>query len=419
MRTKHPFRILMVLLPLALVLAACNTSGDAATTTAASDTTTSIAGDPTTTASDTNTTMTSPSEIALGATAALTGPFAGSCTVQSAAVEAWIEHINESGGVDGAQITWTVLDDGGDPERGASNVRRLIESDGVVALLSSCGTPGVVASLPLAEEAGVPMLFPNSVSSSVQLPPPPNVFSIIPLFDQQAAALFNHLVDTQGPGDVALVYLDGFDPNIVPAMEQLTTDAGVELVEAIPVAVDEANWGSIVIRLQEAEPDYVIMAGTTPGAAQLAVEMDRQGFEPTAYASTYGAADSIFLQSAGPAGEGVITASPVVAPSDPAAEECNATLPEDVDPSFYTVLGCATVQAGLEVIARALEMGGATPENMIEAVTTLDGFETGLLPPLSFSDTHLLGDGIAIWQVSDEQYETLGDFAPLPEPTWR
>src|SRR5690606_32028385 len=124
--------------------------------------------------------------IKLGATATISGAFAGSCTKQVAGAKAWIDKVNADGGVNGRQIEWTVLDDGADPQRGVSNVRRLI-NEGVVAFFDNCGSAGTVASLPEVERAGIPNLFVNSVSDAILHPVKETTYTLLPLFDQQLA----------------------------------------------------------------------------------------------------------------------------------------------------------------------------------------------------------------------------------------
>jgi branched-chain amino acid transport system substrate-binding protein len=341
--------------------------------------------------------------IKLGATATITGPYAGSCTKQVAGAQGWIDAVNAEGGVNGRQIEWTVLDDAGDPQRGVSNVRKLI-GEGAVALFDNCGSAGTVASLQLVDREGIPNLFVNSASDAILHPLHESTYTLTPLFDQQLAAEIPALMEANGPGSAALVYLDGFSPNILPAVELAVTDAGGELVADIGVTGDTTNWGPTVLQLKEANPDYVFIAGTTPGSGQLVAEMANQGFTPAkGVAGTYGMADDIYLQFAGDAAVGNTTIAPVIPPGDPKAAECNATLAGDETPSFYSVMGCASAKA----MVAALVAAGDTIdyESILGALPELDSSDVPELASLTYSDSHLMVDSLFLWTVGADGFE--------------
>jgi branched-chain amino acid transport system substrate-binding protein len=341
--------------------------------------------------------------IKLGATATITGPFAGACTEQIAGAQAWFDSVNAAGGINGREIEWDVLDDAGDPQRGVSNVRRLLGAD-TTALFDNCGSAGTVASLPEVKRAGIPNLFVNSVSDAILRPTPPTTYTLMPLYDQQLAALIPHVMKKDGFGTAALVYLDGFSKNILPGVEWAVTEAGGKLVTSIPVPADTNNWGPTVIQLKAANPDYVIIAGTTPGSGQLLAEMGKQNFSPAkGVIGSYSMADQIFLDFAGETTEDISLVSPVVPASHSAAEACNATLPEGQEAGMYTLLGCVSAQA----MVAALEAAGddLTSENILAALERLSPEAAPQLAGLQYSDTHLLNDSLYVWRVADGGFQ--------------
>jgi branched-chain amino acid transport system substrate-binding protein len=306
-----------------------------------------------------------------------------------------------------------VLDDAGDPQRGVSNVRKELDQD-VVALFDNCGSAGTVASLPEVERAGVPNLFVNSVSDKILRPPPPTTYTLNPLYDQQLATLIPHVLQEKGPGTVALVYLDGFSDNIVPSAQWATAQAGGELVATIAVAGDTSNWGPVVIQLRDANPDYVFIAGTTPGSGQLVAAMHEQNYvPPKGVAGAYAMADEIFLQFAGDAAEGVQLVSPIVPASDPKAQACNETLPADQVPGFYTLMGCLSAQALVASLTAAGD--DLSSESILKAVKSLDAADIPGLSGLSQSDSPLLTDSLYVWQVQDGKF-SLQQPDPIPVP---
>src|SRR5262249_3554345 len=50
-------------------------------------------------------------------------------------LEAWANHVNTTGGINGHPVDLTVLDDGGDPAKALQNAKQLVEQNKVVAMV--------------------------------------------------------------------------------------------------------------------------------------------------------------------------------------------------------------------------------------------------------------------------------------------
>ncbi|WP_050053556.1 ABC transporter substrate-binding protein [Pseudarthrobacter siccitolerans] len=319
--------------------------------------------------------------IKIGATAPLSGALSPGCLKTIGGARGWIDKVNAEGGINGRQIEFTVLDDEGDPQRGVSNARRLI-GDGVAAFVDNCGSPGTVAAIPVIDAAGIPNLFPNSASDAIVHPGAPTLFTLLPPFDQQLATVLPYAMDKNGPGKVALVYIDGLSPNIVPAAEWAVKKSGGTMVAELGVPGATTDWGPTVIKLKEANPDYVAIAHATPATGYLVAEMDRQGLKPPkGIIAAYQGADTIYSKNAGAAATGTITTFATVMNTDPKAKECNETLPADVEQGGFTVLGCAFMKAALEILKKAEASDkGLSSESILEAVKGFDGAGLPELP---------------------------------------
>ena len=77
-------------------------------------------------------------KIAIGSTGPFTGRRAGADVLRGE--QAYFRFVNARGGVNGRQIEFELIDDGGDASRAAANARRLIERDSVFALFSVVGS---------------------------------------------------------------------------------------------------------------------------------------------------------------------------------------------------------------------------------------------------------------------------------------
>ncbi len=93
----------------------------------------------------------------IGVTFPLTGPLADSSLLYIKGAEVAVEEINNAGGVNGHPLQLAVEDSQGTPQAGIAAMRKLVQVDGVQAILTIY-TNVVTAQIPLAEQVKVPFL---------------------------------------------------------------------------------------------------------------------------------------------------------------------------------------------------------------------------------------------------------------------
>ncbi len=130
-------RLLILTAVVALVAVACSGGGAATTTSAAPGTTQAATTTaPATTTTTVAATTAAPGEpIKLGSVNSLTGQIV--FPEASAAAKAVFDRVNAEGGIGGRPIEYLIEDDAGDPAGAAQAARRLVEDEGVVALVGS------------------------------------------------------------------------------------------------------------------------------------------------------------------------------------------------------------------------------------------------------------------------------------------
>ena len=105
-------------------------------------------------------------EIVVGSCAALEGPakFLGTQTVMGA--KAYLNEVNERGGIHGRKLRLVSYDDGYEPERAAECFNRL-RKDGVFAAAFFVGTPTAAKYVPLMEAEKLPLVVHTGDSRDV------------------------------------------------------------------------------------------------------------------------------------------------------------------------------------------------------------------------------------------------------------
>ncbi|MCC2105818.1 MAG: ABC transporter substrate-binding protein, partial [Hyphomicrobiales bacterium] len=79
-------------------------------------------------------------EIKIGQTTAYSGPASAYSTIAKAEA-AYFAMINKKGGVNGRKINFISVDDAYSPPKTFEQTRKLVEQDGVAAILNPLGTP--------------------------------------------------------------------------------------------------------------------------------------------------------------------------------------------------------------------------------------------------------------------------------------
>lgn len=96
--------------------------------------------------------------IKIGAVLSLTGTYAAMGTAEQNAIELEVDRINAGGGIGGAQLEVIVEDDGTDEAKAVAATSKLLEQDGVVAIIGGTGTGQTMAMRGDVDRAGVAQL---------------------------------------------------------------------------------------------------------------------------------------------------------------------------------------------------------------------------------------------------------------------
>jgi branched-chain amino acid transport system substrate-binding protein len=148
----------------------------------------------------------SDTRIAFGQSAAFEGPAAALGLAMREGILAAFSEVNAAGGVDGRTLDLVSYDDGYEPEKAIANTKRLIDENGVFALVGEVGTPTSNAAQPIATEAGVPFIGPFTGAAFLRNPSLGNVINIRGSYDQETEAWIEHLTKDFGVSRIAILF---------------------------------------------------------------------------------------------------------------------------------------------------------------------------------------------------------------------
>jgi ABC-type branched-subunit amino acid transport system substrate-binding protein len=138
------------------------------------------------------------SEIVLGMSAAFSGPTRELGRGMRTGILAFIEAVNDRGGIGGRKLRLIALDDGYDPERALANMKELDQRHKVFAFIGNVGTPTAEVTMPFA--SGRKMLFFGAFSGAAVLrdvPPNRYVFNYRAGYVEETESIVRYLTDVR------------------------------------------------------------------------------------------------------------------------------------------------------------------------------------------------------------------------------
>ena len=123
-------------------------------------------------------------------------------------VELAIDHINEGGGVNGHDVVLLVGDTALQREQAVAEAKRLIEVEGVAAIVGPLASSSALAIVEVAVEAKVPFISPSATSPGISDVNDSDYLFRAPLSDAAQGKVLADLVTEDGVNNVGILYLD-------------------------------------------------------------------------------------------------------------------------------------------------------------------------------------------------------------------
>jgi branched-chain amino acid transport system substrate-binding protein len=361
----------------------------------------------------------SPTEVTLGMWTPLTGPTSLLGTSERDAIEIAIDEVDAAGGVNGRKIKLIAYDDAGSPQEAMTSVRRLIDQDGVFALIAGSLSGSTLPVIPLVNRNKIP--FISSISSNRRLL---NPFSHY---------VFRVYANELAHADVIVKYglLKGIKK---PAIIYNSNDYGVGGEEEVSALLGKANiplvakerynqadqdFSAQLLRIKDSGPDSMFIWAFAAEAGIIVRQARELGLTTPIYGGA-GISTPLFTRAVGSLGKGIVSA--YVVPDLPESSNVPAivhyrealkkkyagALPPG-RPNEYDLGG----YAALKIFAAALARAGDTPtrEALISALETLEDFDSGVTFPVTYTPTKHEGtDQTSLLRVSNNgQWEMLSE----------
>jgi branched-chain amino acid transport system substrate-binding protein len=336
--------------------------------------------------------------IKIGQTYPLSGPDSGAA-FGSRAMAAYFAMLNDKGGINGRKIDLQTLDDGYSPPKTVEQTRRLVESDGVLLIFASLGTPTSEAVRPYLNNKKVPQLFLVSGASSVVDPKRyPWTMAGIPSYAAEGRIFAKYILAEKPDAKVAILYQDDdFGRDHLDAfVGELGARASKMVVAKASYQITDPTLTSQMITLKGSGADTVYLITQGRASPQSVTAVRALGWNPLILLPGVSTSKGIIGSVGDEALKGVVSggymkdATDPAYASDPAVKEYLAWVEKYVPSSDRRIdisapNGFIAAQLMAEVLRRCGD--DLTRANVLEQATHLKDFTMPMLLPGITVDT--------------------------------
>ncbi len=206
-----------------------------------------------------DTTGVTPTSIKIGVFGPLTGPAAVFSKSLLGAVAIY-KDVNDHGGVNGRKIDLVIEDDGCDPNKGISAVKKLVSQDQVFMIHGGWCSNVVLACKPeLTRNPSLPYMVLGAASVLISTPVVPNVFHPVATTATVARTMVDFGLTKPGAKRIGIIsHSDEWGKShLEPAYAEIKAKGG-EAVETVYFERGSSDATSQVLRLRGAKPDVVL-----------------------------------------------------------------------------------------------------------------------------------------------------------------
>lgn len=345
----------------------------------------------------------------IGCPQPLTGTNAqpGECALN--AVKLAAKQFNENGGINGKKVEVLSYDDQGLPEEAVKLATRMVQADGVQAIIGSCISSCVLSSGKIYNDAKIPT-FGTGTSPTWMAEGWEYVFRACQNNDFALPLVVNKLKEL---GITKAAIFAGQDDAAVAGVNTFTDlckEAGIEITTSESYAEGNTDFSGQVAKIINSNPQVVFISTFGPTQPLIAKQLRQFGYNGLCFTKDLYQVDA--LNVAGAASNGIAFAYPYLTYSS--VDECDDPFIKDFLTAYEAEYGTLPVSDcayraydSMLVLKAACEAAGSTDgEAVAKAVAGLSGVQT-----LAGQQDFTQGDGeglheFNIFVIDNEKYMT-------------
>ena len=338
---------------------------------------------------------------------------------------AYFKMINEQGGINGRKINFISYDDGYSPPKTVEQARKLVESDEVLLIFNSLGTPPNSAIHKYMNTKKVPQLFVATGATKWNDPKHfPWTMGWQPNYQSEGRIYAKYLMKEKPNAKIGILYQnDDFGKDMLKGLtDGLGAKAKTMIVAEEPYETTEPTIDSHIVKLKASNADVFVNITTPKFAAQAIKKVAEIGWKPTHFLNNVSASIGSVIKPAGfDNAQNIISAAYLMDASDPQWKD-NAGMksfddfltkhfPEGNRLDASVMYGYNVAQTMVEVLKRCGD--NLTRANVMKQAAGLKNYRTtNLLPGIAINTSPTDFAPISQLQLmrfKGERWELFGD----------
>jgi branched-chain amino acid transport system substrate-binding protein len=334
-------------------------------------------------------------EIKIGNIMPYSGP-ASSYGVIGKTEEAYFRKINAEGGINGRKINFISYDDGYSPPKTVEQARKLVESDEVLLIFNSLGTPPNTAIQKYMNMKNVPQLFVATGATKWNDPKNfPWTMGWQPNYQSETQIYAKYILANRPNARIAVLYQnDDYGKDYLKGLKDgLGAKAASMIVAEESYEATEPTIDSHIVKLKSSDADVFVNISIPKFAAQAIKKNAEIEWKPLHFLNSVSSSIGATIKPAGfDAAQNIITSAYLKDPTDPQWKDdagmktFNAFLdkyyPEANRNDAFVVYGYSVAQTMVHVLKQCGD--DLTRGNLMKQAASIKGLSLdGLLPGIT------------------------------------
>ncbi|MEY9363415.1 ABC-type branched-subunit amino acid transport system substrate-binding protein [Bradyrhizobium yuanmingense] len=306
---------------------------------------------------------------------------------------AYFKKINEEGGINGRKINFVSYDDAYSPPKTVEQARKLVESDEVLLVFNSLGTPPNSAIQKYMNSKKVPQLFVATGATKWNDPQNfPWTMGWQPNYQSETQIYAKYILKAMPNAKIGVLYQnDDYGKDYLKGLKDgLGAKAASMIVLEESYETSEPTIDNHIVKLKATGADVFINITTPKFAAQAIKKISEIGWKPTHFLNNVSASVGSVIKPAGfENSQDIISAAYLKDVSDPQWKDdagmkafldfMTKYFPEGDKLDGGTIVGYGVAQTLVEVLKKCGD--NLTRENVMKQAASLKDFRTEVLLP--------------------------------------
>lgn len=337
-------------------------------------------------------------EIRIGNTMPYSGP-ASAYSIIAKTEQAYFDKINAEGGINGRKIKFISYDDAYSPPKAVEQTRKLVESDDVLLVFQTLGTPASSAIHKYMNMKKVPQLFVSSGAAKFNDPKNfPWTTGWNPTLENEGRIYGRFIAANYPDAKISVLYQnDDYGREVLNGLRDgLGKEADKMIIAKASYETTDPTVDSQVVKLKSSGADVFVNITTSKAAAQAIRKVGELGWKPVHILNSVANSVGMVLEPAGlEASTSVLSAGYLKDPTDPTwkddadykdwAEFMDKYFPTGDKSNVFTAYGYAAAQTLVQVLRQCGD--DLSRENVMKQAANLKDFAPKMLLPGSKINT--------------------------------